>query len=126
MSCLRNMPESSSTNGAQNLFTVFCRHEEVVYVSQVWARDVSGAVDAWITQEYQAIPVESARRAAIAAELREDCAEFPEPIQGCVNVWPVTAFPIWLDIVQTDGRSNDSGPDRSRESGDGRDVTGEP
>ncbi len=80
------------------LFTIFCRRDEAVHVSQFAARDVKAVVDTWILRELPSVVVETEEAAAISHELRSD---EPGLVQGCVNVWVVTAFPVWLDIVET-------------------------
>ena len=80
------------------LFTIFCRRDEAVHVAQLAARDLKEAVNIWISRELPSVAVEREEAAAISRELRADA---PGLVQGCVNVWVVTAFPVWLDIVAT-------------------------
>lgn len=86
----------------ERLFTIFCRHNEAVCVSQFAAKNVSDAVNAWITRELPSLGIPGEQMAGIGRELRSDS---PGLVQGCVNVWVVTAFPVWLDIVATSDES---------------------
>jgi len=86
------------TEPLEQLFTIFCRRDEAVRVAQFQAKDVSDAVNIWISRELPSVASGSEEGNAIGAELR---ADEPGLVEGCKNVWVVTAFPIWLDIVAT-------------------------
>lgn len=86
------------TDHAERLFTIFCRCDEAVYVSQFAAIDVQDAVNIWVSRELPSVIDVTEQATVIAQELQND---EPLLVKGCTNVWTVSAFPVWLDLVAT-------------------------
>src|SRR4051812_35600387 len=99
MNWRRNVPESPELiKNGDHLFTIFCRYNDSVRVSQLTATGPEEAIAKWVYDELPKLDGIGNRLTPLTNELLLDK---PALIQGCRNAWAAAAFPIWLDLVQT-------------------------